>query len=215
MRNVLNTELSDQVDRIDSVSAVTKRTILIGGGILGAILSLVVAGLLGLAVILAHSVQDNEDAINRITSLENPAPPTEMRIQASAKRALRACAVDPECAQQFVKVLNKGLKLPDGLQGKSGASGIQGGAGPSGPSGVQGPRGVPGASGSPGARGPSGATGARGPVGPRGATGRSGPAGPQGPAGAIDNTQLEKAVAELRTELRCLVLSLLRPGAPC
>ena len=90
----------------------------------------------------------------------------------------------------------------NGIQGATGAQGIQGPAGPTGATGAQGPVGATGATGPQGPigltgpAGPTGATGAQGPAGAAGATGPQGAQGPQGTAGANGLNSLTKTSTE-------------------
>ena len=90
----------------------------------------------------------------------------------------------------------------NGIQGATGAQGIQGPAGPTGATGAQGAAGTTGATGPQGAQGPIGLTGPAGPTGatgvqgPAGATGPQGAQGPQGTAGANGLNSLSKISTE-------------------
>ncbi len=87
----------------------------------------------------------------------------------------------------------------NGIQGATGAQGIQG---PAGATGAQGAAGTTGATGPQGAQGPIGLTGPAGPTGaagaqgPAGATGPQGAQGPQGTAGANGLNALTKTSTE-------------------
>lgn len=96
------------------------------------------------------------------------------------------------------------LRVPEGLQGKTGIQGAQGATGaqgPAGPMGVPGIDGKQGPTGPMGPTGPAGATGAQGYTGPMGAPGIDGKVGPAGPPGTAPYADVVDCGGAYETQL--------------
>jgi len=92
----------------------------------------------------------------------------------------------PASSNQWIKILNAGLRGLIGPTGPTGAVGLTG---------ATGPIGATGSTGATGSQGPVGATGAVGPIGPGGTQGATGPQGATGATGPVNELSYDNIYA--------------------
>lgn len=148
----------------NSNPSITKKHILVGGGILGIILAVLMAAVIILAGVMnsyqTEQIEKNRAAIERINALERPLSDEE--VERRSQKAIRVCASKPKCKALFLSLGTQGPVGPVGPVGSQGRTGIPGRQGLTGPKGDKGPRGY------------RGAAGRRGPIGPAGSPGKDG-----------------------------------------
>lgn len=144
---------------------------------------LVVAGIVGLAVLLFITSAHDSD---RISTLQQQVD-TYVSDANALQRQVRGLGATPTVQVPPIGPVGpagaNGQPGPQGPPGPSGPPGATGPTGPSGGPGSPGASGTPGSNGQPGSPGAAGATGAQGPPGPTGPSGPSGAPGPTGPTG--------------------------------
>jgi hypothetical protein len=160
----------------------TRRQFYVGCGALG-----LIVGALFVLVFITLANQTRTETKVREIAREVFTPPTAAEITAKALRAVRLCAVDPDCARDFRANSLQGERGEQGAPGRKGRRGADGRQGRSGQRGRQ------------GAQGPPGVQGPRGPQGPQG------PAGPQGPQGQPGRPPTPEEVAEAVRAFVCRV----------